>query len=135
MKIVRQVSEQVPLAAGRFPAWSCCLVSPYLLFKSRAPPTSTPLSLHDALPIYVPPDVPVRIDVHPMTHGQVPMPLPLGRDRKSTRLNSSHVAISYAVFCLKKNSQVPRVHRPNNLATDPHLTRNQVRIRDAEDPV
>src|SRR5690625_2737118 len=25
-----------------------------------------------------------------------------GRDRKSTRLNSSHVAISYAVFCLKK---------------------------------
>src|SRR5690625_4095775 len=26
----------------------------------------------------------------------------LGRDRKSTRLNSSHVAISYAVFCLKK---------------------------------
>src|SRR6266702_3487440 len=27
--------------------------------------------------------------------------LPLVRDRKSTRLNSSHVAISYAVFCLK----------------------------------
>src|SRR5690625_6093537 len=27
---------------------------------------------------------------------------PLPRDRKSTRLNSSHVAISYAVFCLKK---------------------------------
>src|SRR5690625_6565599 len=28
--------------------------------------------------------------------------LPAGADRKSTRLNSSHVAISYAVFCLKK---------------------------------
>src|SRR5256885_7178969 len=26
----------------------------------------------------------------------------LGRDRKSTRLNSSHLVISYAVFCLKK---------------------------------
>src|SRR5699024_11528469 len=26
-----------------------------------------------------------------------------GKDRKSTRLNSSHVSISYAVFCLKKN--------------------------------
>src|SRR5690625_6143174 len=26
----------------------------------------------------------------------------VGQDRKSTRLNSSHVAISYAVFCLKK---------------------------------
>src|SRR5690625_1543271 len=28
-----------------------------------------------------------------------------GEDRKSTRLNSSHVAISYAVFCLKKNNK------------------------------
>src|SRR5439155_6274078 len=31
------------------------------------------------------------------------------RDRKSTRLNSSHVAISYAVFCLKKKKKVQRV--------------------------
>src|SRR5690625_6394430 len=30
----------------------------------------------------------------------------LSQDRKSTRLNSSHVAISYAVFCLKKKSQL-----------------------------
>src|SRR2546426_2535692 len=29
----------------------------------------------------------------------------LGRDRKSTRLNSSHLVISYAVFCLKKKKQ------------------------------
>src|SRR5690554_7118922 len=29
---------------------------------------------------------------------------PAGRDRKSTRLNSSHVRISYAVFCLKKKT-------------------------------
>src|SRR5699024_11781582 len=28
-----------------------------------------------------------------------------GRDRKSTRLNSSHVSISYAVFCLKKKNK------------------------------
>src|SRR5690606_39729173 len=28
-----------------------------------------------------------------------------GKDRKSTRLNSSHVKISYAVFCLKKKNQ------------------------------
>src|SRR5438874_3932464 len=32
-------------------------------------------------------------------------PLPSSRDRKSTRLNSSHVEISYAVFCLKKKKQ------------------------------
>src|SRR5699024_11572333 len=31
-------------------------------------------------------------------------------DRKSTRLNSSHVSISYAVFCLKKKKQTP--HAP-----------------------
>src|SRR5437667_470029 len=29
----------------------------------------------------------------------------LGRDRKSTRLNSSHITISYAVFCLKKKKK------------------------------
>src|SRR5690625_6525652 len=32
-----------------------------------------------------------------------------GADRKSTRLNSSHVAISYAVFCLKKKTQKTKI--------------------------
>src|SRR5699024_11773976 len=31
------------------------------------------------------------------------------RDRKSTRLNSSHVSISYAVFCLKKKTNKPSI--------------------------
>src|SRR3989442_9231806 len=31
-------------------------------------------------------------------------------DRKSTRLNSSHVRISYAVFCLKKKKKITREH-------------------------
>src|SRR5207249_8031776 len=35
----------------------------------------------------------------------------LQRDRKSTRLNSSHVSISYAVFCLKKKTEIDR-HQP-----------------------
>src|SRR5690349_24209426 len=34
-----------------------------------------------------------------------PVQLP-GQDRKSTRLNSSHVEISYAVFCLKKKKTI-----------------------------
>src|SRR5690349_22942808 len=34
-------------------------------------------------------------------------PNPTRSDRKSTRLNSSHVEISYAVFCLKKKKQKP----------------------------
>src|SRR5699024_8872264 len=33
----------------------------------------------------------------------------LNEDRKSTRLNSSHVSISYAVFCLKKKMKVPHI--------------------------
>src|SRR5690625_4802431 len=35
----------------------------------------------------------------------IPEQLLINIDRKSTRLNSSHVAISYAVFCLKKKTQ------------------------------
>src|SRR5258707_1975510 len=33
-------------------------------------------------------------------------------DRKSTRLNSSHANISYAVFCLKKKKNTPHEHEP-----------------------
>src|SRR5207249_5666891 len=39
---------------------------------------------------------------------------PLGRDRKSTRLNSSHVSISYAVFCLKKKKKNKIKTKNNN---------------------
>src|SRR5690625_5369322 len=35
---------------------------------------------------------------------------PWAPDRKSTRLNSSHVAISYAVFCLKKKTHHAKIH-------------------------
>src|SRR2546422_8332557 len=39
----------------------------------------------------------------------------VGRDRKSTRLNSSHGYISYAVFCLKKKKKVFERHRHSSL--------------------
>src|SRR4051812_49616109 len=40
---------------------------------------------------------------------------PYTADRKSTRLNSSHMSISYAVFCLKKKKKIhgPQLHVPN----------------------
>src|SRR5258707_10105625 len=45
---------------------------------------------------------------------------PLGdRDRKSTRLNSSHANISYAVFCLKKKKQYSRQNNIMLLSTLP----------------
>src|SRR5438034_6279682 len=37
-----------------------------------------------------------------------------GRDRKSTRLNSSHTVISYAVFCLKKKKKTKRPSAKKN---------------------
>src|SRR2546428_4862904 len=48
----------------------------------------------------------------------------LGRDRKSTRLNSSHDQISYAVFCLKKKKDTPA---PRSRSGDAHLTRPESR--------
>src|SRR5205807_2711147 len=62
----------------------------------RRPPRSTLFpytTLFRSRPDRVRPCRPVR------TAGRLGVP---GRDRKSTRLNSSHLVISYAVFCLKK---------------------------------
>src|SRR5437868_10215104 len=42
---------------------------------------------------------------------------PLLVDRKSTRLNSSHVSISYAVFCLKKKKKQKQHHQPHTHAS------------------
>src|SRR5699024_12444033 len=57
------------------------------------------LSLHDALPISSWSGAAHDRALLFGRPGSVGAPL---RDRKSTRLNSSHVSISYAVFCLKK---------------------------------
>src|SRR5699024_12037849 len=43
-------------------------------------------------------------------------------DRKSTRLNSSHVSISYAVFCLKKKKEKPRT-----ITTTANTTQDDIR--------
>src|SRR5438270_121428 len=88
------------------------------------------LSLHDALPIYLAPQL-RRNGVRPETavgadQRHTPDPaggidrhlrprgLNAGADRKSTRLNSSHSQISYAVFCLKKKkTAATRARRPD----------------------
>src|SRR5437773_3842737 len=88
------------------------------------------LSLHDALPICVRLDVPLGCAVEPdmlrdalrrtpvdavtLVHSETSTGVlqdvsECTRDRKSTRLNSSHITISYAVFCLKKKKKP--VHR------------------------
>src|SRR5256885_11551777 len=72
----------------------------FFFFNDTATTEIYTLSLHDALPICLAgggAGQRARALLHPGGRADV------GRgDRKSTRLNSSHLVISYAVFCLKK---------------------------------
>src|SRR5258705_8290472 len=83
-------------------------ISTFFFFNDTAPTEIYTLSLHDALPISRNPDKPPSCcrkasrrqraqDIPGSPDGRSRCP-----DRKSTRLNSSHLGISYAVFCLKK---------------------------------
>src|SRR3712207_6916124 len=100
----------------------------YFFFNDTATTEIYTLSLHDALPICL---VLVEVDAlgagderrdlvvhqvpgvgveHRVAHEDVDALVPDERaevDRKSTRLNSSHANISYAVFCLKKKTRSP----------------------------
>src|SRR5690349_22667445 len=84
----------------------------FFFFNDPAPTEIYTLSLHDALPI----SLPAHASIYP---GAVYLGLVEHRsrhvepeiDRKSTRLNSSHVEISYAVFCLKKKKKKKKKKR------------------------
>src|SRR5438552_11369297 len=53
----------------------------------------------------------------------------LAGDRKSTRLNSSHQIISYAVFCLKKKNKTKIEHYTNTTNEDVTSNNNNLHIR------
>src|SRR5258708_21015050 len=90
----------------------------FFFLMIRRPPRSTLLSLHDALPIchqrvqQVAAIARIQavggrgdaLGAEAMTRVRAKR----ARDRKSTRLNSSHQIISYAVFCLKKKKKARR---------------------------
>src|SRR5690349_23801068 len=91
---------------------------PSSLFNDTATTEIYTLSLHDALPISCRATCP---KARPATAARTaaracptataaPSARTTARDRKSTRLNSSHVEISYAVFCLKKKSKQRVIH-------------------------
>src|SRR5256885_12030494 len=75
----------------------------FFFFNDTATTEIYTLSLHDALPISIPA---VTWLPRPAVAKNIPESAArrvlASRDRKSTRLNSSHLVISYAVFCLKK---------------------------------
>src|SRR5256885_12999321 len=92
---------------------SCCtfLIFFFFFFNDTATTEIYTLSLHDALPIC---HVTVVVDPLGPHVGLQQSQRLLGcgdaRDRKSTRLNSSHLVISYAVFCLKKKKKHNDTH-------------------------
>src|SRR3989442_9268413 len=88
----------------------------FFFFNDTATTEIYTLSLHDALPIcrgwvtlHCSPGFPITSAASPLPHCTPVLSLQHFRDRKSTRLNSSHVRISYAVFCLKKKNKKSRL--------------------------
>src|SRR5258708_14939885 len=81
----------------------------FFFFNDTATTEIYTLSLHDALPIspLLEPGAPALV----LNNIYVDYPNCSG-DRKSTRLNSSHQIISYAVFCLKKKKYERHATRP-----------------------
>src|SRR6266581_8128889 len=79
-----------------------CFIFFFFFFNDTATTEIYTLSLHDALPSCVPrratSSTSSRAHASAASSGA-------GSDRKSTRLNSSHPSISYAVFCLKKKNK------------------------------
>src|SRR5258707_4457342 len=80
----------------------------FFFFNDTATTEIYTLSLHDALPICPAKSqahysaVCVTVPLLVLRCGCFPLRVAAATDRKSTRLNSSHANISYAVFCLKK---------------------------------
>src|SRR2546428_3563349 len=94
----------VPTMPGRFILpWVVNSMFTFFFFNDTATTEIYTLSLHDALPIY--PDDRSWRKLRCASSDLRPTRSP--RDRKSTRLNSSHDQISYAVFCLKKKKIAP----------------------------
>src|SRR6202050_5824849 len=82
---------------------TCILYFVFFFFNDTATTEIYTLSLHDALPICVGARCRGGSGLGWQRRGHAG-----ARDRKSTRLNSSHGSISYAVFCLKKKNKVWR---------------------------
>src|SRR2546430_13889569 len=104
MRRPQSLSSPSPGAPLRVPVCKTCRALRFsgffFFFNDTATTEIYTLSLHDALPIsqaHAPAE-----DGAEEGHAALPDREDLGGDRKSTRLNSSHSQISYAVFCLKK---------------------------------
>src|SRR2546430_7120358 len=102
-------------------------LSNFFFFNDTATTEIYTLSLHDALPISMPDSSRANVDgsdageVRAIADEQV---INTAEDRKSTRLNSSHSQISYAVFCLKKKKN--KRYPADASYTQPAVTEHQL---------
>src|SRR5437868_15311447 len=87
----------------------------FILFFFNDPATTEiyTLSLHDALPILNKNSRHRTCTSRQTSARQILLSSSTLTDRKSTRLNSSHVSISYAVFCLKKKKKTTNKNQNN----------------------
>src|SRR5205814_5409830 len=103
--------QPAPLAATAFRSCAPLLIRSLLHFFFNDPATTETytLSLHDALPILTPASWAILAASLSSASRPSSSSTSSARsaiiDRKSTRLNSSHLGISYAVFCLKKKNR------------------------------
>src|SRR5207245_9064915 len=113
------VSLFLPLFCSRFSALQSrfSFFSFFFFFNDTAPTEIYTLSLHDALPISLHSAACPSNALARNLYGTKRLAV----DRKSTRLNSSHGSISYAVFCLKKkNKKVQSINsKRHNIQTHP----------------
>src|SRR5437899_4522404 len=93
------------LAIG-MPSMGLCVMLwlTFFFFNDTATTEIYTLSLHDALPIYTCSRWRIVVPVIENSNAASSTGCVPWLDRKSTRLNSSHLGISYAVFCLKKKT-------------------------------
>src|SRR2546428_12302654 len=90
--------------------------SSFFFFNDTATTEIYTLSLHDALPIsaFTEDFMGGTTTINFQTSQRIMLPI----DRKSTRLNSSHDQISYAVFCLKKKKTNMYIRTNSKYCTD-----------------
>src|SRR3989442_12020019 len=99
------------MSLSSYIAWLLPSLFSFFFFNDTATTEIYTLSLHDALPISVRDRMIGPLEAHSQLAARREHPGVRSRaasceDRKSTRLNSSHVRISYAVFCLKKKNKM-----------------------------